>query len=164
MRTNRRGWLAWAGIALLSVGGCASAPEEPLLEAGLANLRFASVTLFETTAVLDFRLENLAPQDLQVTGASHRVTVNGLKLGRGMTGESLTVPRLGSAVQSVEFHLRNLSLARSLHGLGRQGIVDYELESTVYVARAGGGERSMRIRRTGQLDLATLSGPGVGVP
>ncbi len=139
--------------------GCASAPDEPTLEVGLANLRFTQMTVFETTALLDIRVDNLAPEEIRVTGGSHRVTVNGIKLGRGMTGESMPVPRLGSAVQSVEFHLRNLSLARSIHELSQSRLVDYELESTLYVATASGrSDRTHRVRRTGQLDLSSLGG------
>lgn len=149
-------------VCMMLACGCATTPEEPTLEAGLANLRFSQATLFETVAVLDIRLENLAPEEVRVTGASHRVAVNGVKLGRGMTGETLTVPRLGSALQPVEFHLRNLSVARTLHELSRSRTIDYELESTLYVQRAGGSERAIRVRRSGRLDLPTGSVPEAG--
>jgi len=145
-------------LALVFGAGCARAPDEPVLEVGLANLRFTQLTVFETTAVLDIRLDNLSPGEIRVTGGSHRVTVNGIKLGRGLTGETLPVPRLASAVQPVEFHLKNLSMARSIHDLSRSRWVDYELESIVYVARPGGGDRTIRVRRTGQLDLQAMGG------
>jgi LEA14-like dessication related protein len=145
-------------LALLVAAGCASAPEEPVLEVSLANLRFTQVTLFETTAILDIRIDNVAPEEIRVTGGSHRVTVNGIKLGRGLTGESVAVARLASAVQPVEFHLKNLSLARSVQELSRNRLVDYELESVLYVARPGGGDRTIRMRKTGQLDLQASGG------
>ncbi len=158
-----KAFLAWFGgglglLTLLVAAGCASAPEEPVLEVSLANLRFTQLTLFETTAVLDVRLDNLAPEEIRVTGGSHRVTVNGIKLGRGLTGESMPVARLASAVQPVEFHVRNLSMARSIQELSRSRLIDYELESIVYVARPGGGDRTIRVRRTGQLDLQAVGG------
>lgn len=139
---------------LLVIGpGCATAPEEPVMEVGLADLRFTHVTVFETTAELDIRLENLMPEAVQVTGGSHKVTVNGVSLGRGVTGEALPLARLGTGVQRVEFHLRNLSMARSIQDLGRNRVIDYDLESTLYVARPGSRDRTVRVHRSGQLDL-----------
>lgn len=162
----KRIWGLLGAGCWLVVLGCASVPEEPVLEAGLANLRFTRATVFETTAVLDIRLENLSPEELRVTGGSHRVMVNGIKLGTGLTGETLPVPRLGSAVQSVEFHLRNVSLARSIHDLSRSRLVDYELDSTLYLAGPGGSDRRVRVRKTGQLDLRAAEGarPPAGTP
>jgi LEA14-like dessication related protein len=158
-----KAFLTWftGGLGLFTLllgAGCVSAIDEPVLEVGLANLRLTQATLFETTAILDIRLDNLAPEEIRVTGGSHRVTVNGVRLGRGLTGESVSVARLSSTVQSVEFHLKNLSMARSIHELSRSRLVDYELESVLYVARPGGGDRAIRVQRTGQLDLQAVGG------
>ena len=145
-------------LALVLGAGCARAPDEPVLEVGLANLRFTQLTVFETTAVLDIRLDNLSPEEIRVTGGSHRVTVNGISLGRGMTGDTITVPRLGSSIQTVEFHLRNLSVARTIHDLGRSRVVDYTLESTLHVGRPAGSDRTVRVRNAGRLDLQGVQG------
>jgi LEA14-like dessication related protein len=155
--------LAWfaggLGLCTLLLGaGCATTTEEPVLEVSLANLRFTQLSLFETTAILDIRLDNVSPEEVRVTGGSHRVTVNGIKLGRGLSGEHVAVARLASTVQPVEFHLKNLSVARSIHELSRSRRVDYELESVLYVARPGGSDRTIRVRGTGQLDLQAAGG------
>jgi hypothetical protein len=150
-----------AGLVLwLGSAGCATAPEAPTLEASLVNLRFTRATVFETVAEVDVRLENLAPEDLEVTGAVHRLTVNGTSLGRGLVSTRLPVPRLSAASQAVEFHLRNFSLARSLQELTRRRVLSYELESTVYVARPGGGQRTVRLRKSGELDLQRVAPAG----
>lgn len=162
---GRLGAAAAAALALalaFASGGCATVPEEPFLEAGLANLRFTDVKVFETVALLDIRLDNISPEAVEVTGASHRVSVNGVKLGRGQTGESLAVPRLGSAMQVVEFHLRNYSMARTIHDLGRHRSLDYELESTLYVRQSNGRDRAVRLKRSGRLDLPAGVSPDAG--
>jgi len=143
------GWLA----------GCATTPEEPILEANLVNLHFTDATVFETVAVAEVRLTNLTGEDVRVTGAAHKVTVNGTNLGRGVSAAALTVPRLGSATQQVEFHLRNLSLARTIHELTRTHVLDYHLDGTVYAAQGAGRERGVKVRRDGQVDLNQLAPP-----
>lgn len=126
------------------------------------DLRFTQATVFETVAVAEVRLDNTSPSEVRVTGAAHKVMVNGHRLGRGLTGEPVSVPRLGSATQRVEFHLRNITMARTLHELTRAPVLDYELDSTVYVARDGGGERGIRVTRAGRLDLNAWNAPRGG--
>lgn len=138
---------------LAAVSGCATVSEPPPVEISLSNLRFTDATVFETVAVAEVRLENLAPEEIRVTGAVHRLSVNGTSLGKGMSGQSVAVPRLGSAPQEVEIHLRNFSLARTLREISQSRVVQYTLDSTLYVARPGGKDRSLRVLKSGQLDL-----------
>lgn len=148
------------GLALgsaLAGAGCASSPEEPFLEMSLADLRFTRATVFETVAQVQVRFENISPEDLQITGAAHRLSVNGASLGRALASDTVPVPRLQGATQAAELHLRHLALARTLHEISQSGLVTYELDSTVYVRRAGRGERAVRLRKTGELDLDRLA-------
>lgn len=157
-RGGRRGMTVLVAVGLLLLaGGCASVPEEdPPIEVTLADLRFTEATVFETMAVAEVRLANVSPSEVRVTGAAHKVVVNGRRLGRGLSSAEVTVPRLGTATQRVEFHLRNISMARTLHELAQARVVEYELDSTVYVAGPGGGDRTLRVQRSGQLDLSRL--------
>lgn len=142
-------------------GGCTTTPEEPALEASLVNLRFTSATVFETVAEVEVRLENVSPDEVQVTGAAHRLTVNGINLGRGLSPDRLAVPRLAGVTQPVAFHLRNFSLARGLQELVQSRMLSYELDSTLYLAGSGGrGSRTVRLRKSGELDLNRVSGSG----
>lgn len=140
-------------VALVAISGCATVSEPPPVEISLSNLRFTDATVFETVAVAEVRLENLAPEEIRVTGAVHRLSVNGTSLGKGMSGQTVSVPRLGSAPQEVEIHLRNFSLARTLREISQSRVVQYTLDSTLYVARPGGRDRSLHVVKTGQLDL-----------
>lgn len=138
------------------LAGCATTPEEPALDTRLVNLRFTDATVFETAAIAEVRLENISPADLEVTGAAHKLTVNGRKLGRGLAAAGVTVPRLGSTTQSVEVHLGNFSMARTLEEISRSHVVEWELDSTIYVRPPGGRERTVRVHRNGNLDLNRL--------
>jgi LEA14-like dessication related protein len=125
----------------------------------LVNLRFAQATVLETTVVADIRFENVAPADLEITGAAHKIVVNGRRLGRGLASTPITVPRLGSSIQSVEVRLGHLSVAKTLDEVARSHLVDYEIDSTLYVRTPGGRERSMKLHRKAILDLSRMAVP-----
>ncbi len=147
------------GLALALLAGCASTPSDPPLEVAVINLRFTQATMFETTAFVQLRFDNLTGSDLRVTGSSHRLTVNGLRLGRALANQGVLVPRLGSATQEVEVHLRNLALARLLHDLGQTRTASYALDGTVYVQSDHGSDRSVQVQRIGEFHLDTLLPP-----
>ena len=103
------------------------------LDVTLVDLQFEGVTLFETSANLQLRINN--PNDTPVTidGSTHEVYVNGLYLGRGTSDEMVTVPRLNSATQSVQVKLSNLSMIGKLQSLLESKGFDYSIESAFYV-------------------------------
>jgi LEA14-like dessication related protein len=147
-------------LAAAWLGGCATQPEDASLDMRLVNLRFAQATVLETTVVADIRFENVAPADVEITGAAHKIVVNGRRLGRGLASNSITIPRLGSAIQSVEVRLGHLSVAKTLDEVSRSHLVDYEIDSTLYFRAAGGRERSTKLQRKGILDLSRMAIPG----
>lgn len=157
-------WFRFAltGISMICLWtGCASGPvEDASLDVRLVNLRFVQATVFETTVVADLRFENVAPGDIEITGAAHKIVANGRRLGRGLASTSMVVPRLGTAIQSVELRLGNLSVAKTMEELTRNPLVDYQVESTIYVKRSGDRERSTKLVRSGILDLSRLAVEG----
>lgn len=151
---------SWALPSLLAAviavtSGCATAPEEPPVEVSVTNLRFTRASVFETVGEVELRLENLSPEDLQVTGASHKLTVNGVKIGRALSPDALALPRLSGASQVAECHLRNGALAKVIREMARDRgtATSYTLVSTLYVSRNGGKARSLTVEKSGALDL-----------
>lgn len=149
--------LAVSTLAAVWLVGCATQPEDASLDMRLVNLRFAQATVLETTVVADIRFENVAPADVEITGAAHKLVVNGRRLGRGLASQSITVPRLGSSIQSVEVRLGHLSVAKTLDEVSRSHLVDYEINSTLYFRSSGGRERTMKLQRQGILDLSRMA-------
>lgn len=145
-----------AGAALLWTlwSGCATAPSDPPLEVSVVHLRFTSASVFETVARAELRLENLSSEDLQITGASHKLTINGVRIGRGLSPDTLGVPRFSGVNQEVECHLRNGALAKVIGDLarGRGTSATYVLASSLQVAR-GGRSRTLQLEKSGTLDL-----------
>jgi LEA14-like dessication related protein len=149
------GWLAI--LALLLMNGCTSMRPEPGLEVTLADLRFSDATLMETTVQFVVRIENATPEPIALQGGVYRLSLNGMSLGKGMTGDTVEVPRFSSVTQPVAVHLSNLRMASRVRPILESGRIDYRLESLLYPVRG----RSISIRREGTLDLHEhQKGPG----
>lgn len=153
----------------LVLTGCASWSGLQPPTVSLTNLRFENMTPFETHAILTLRVENPNPEPVQFTGATHELKLNGVRVGRAMTGESLNVPRLSSATQEVPLHIGNLGLLLNGIRLMQATQLAYELDSTLYLP-GGLGLRRLQSSRTGTVNLSgteaqKLSGalvPGTG--
>ena len=98
----------------------------------LVNVHFKEATLLETTAVFTLRLDNDAPAPLEITGASHKLYLNGLYVGKGLSDATVTVPRLSSVTNNVTVHLSNLALATRVKSAIESKRVDYRIQSTFY--------------------------------
>lgn len=102
------------------------------LTVSLVNVHFKEATVLETTAVFTLRLDNAAPSPLEITGAAHNLYLNGLYVGKGLSDETLTVPRLSSVTNDVTVHLSNLALATRVKAAIESKRVDYRIQSTFY--------------------------------
>lgn len=114
----------------------------------LVNVRFIQATVLETSGVFTLRLNNETPDPLLLKGGVHKIYLNGLYVGEGLSNEPLEVAGLTSATQSVTVHLSNLALATRVKPLIESRVFDYRVESVLY-STAG----RLRIRSEGRLDL-----------
>ena len=98
----------------------------------LVTVHFKEATLLETTAVFTLRLDNDAPAPLEITGASHKLYLNGLFIGKGLSDATVTVPRLSSVTNDVTVHLSNLAMATRAKTVIESKRMDYRIQSTFY--------------------------------
>ena len=122
------------------------------MDVSLVNLRFEDVTPFETTGTFTVRVQNQTPDPLALEGGVHKIYLNGVYVGSGVSNDLLEVPRLSEGIQTVKVHLRNLSLARLIRDIVEAKRVDYRLDSLVY-ARYEGHAARVRVSKAGALDL-----------
>jgi len=146
---NRIAWLALAAVLLCS---CATLRYAENLNVSITNIGFGVSTLFETTLNVTVRIANETATPLVVEGGVHKVYLNGLYVGEGLSNETLEIQRLSSATQTIETHLQNLSLLTRVRGILDSQRVDYRIVSTIYV-RENGQSNRFRIARDGALDL-----------
>ena len=114
------------------------------------NVRFTQATAFETTATFTLRLSNETPEPLQLDGGAHKIYLNGLYVGEGLSGDTLDLPRLGTATQDVTVHLSNLRMVTRIKPIIESKSFDYQIKSVVYGKSPAG---RMKSASEGRLDL-----------
>jgi len=144
--------------ALLVLTGCATfAPDEDF-EVTLVNVTSGEVQPWETTLVFTVRLQNARPQPVTLIGASHKIYIDGTKVGTGLSREQVTLPALSDVAQPVTVRISNFNLARKLHAASQTGRLSYEVRSTLYQASGGG----IRAQKSGFIDFNGLMAPAPG--
>jgi len=147
-------WLITTVAALNS--GCVTPPDPESFDVTLVNLAGGNATIWETEAVVTVRLQNATPNDITVTGARHKIYLNGTYVGQGLSSESVTVPRLGTTTQDIAVHLKNFTVVRKLIGMQETRVAAYKVQSTIYGSSVGGFSRSFRAMKEGSVSLDQL--------
>lgn len=132
---------------LLLIAGC-SRNDGPAVS--LVSVHFQDATVLETTATFTLRLENEKPEPLQLNGSVHKIYLNGLYVGKGLSDATVSVPRLSTVTNDVTVHLSNLALATRLKSVIDSKSFDYRILSKFYGQSWLAGSRSVS---EGKLDL-----------
>ena len=134
-------------VSVFLLAGCAGSPGPSV---SLVTVKFQKATALETTATFTIRLSNEAPEARQFTGGAHKIYLNGLYVGKGMSDATVDVPRLGTVTQDITVHLSNLALATRLKSIIEAERFDYRIQSTFYGKGALG---RMKSEAEGKLEL-----------
>lgn len=165
MRTQRVIRAAWhrdttLSIVLLTLAlmtvGCASSGSLESPEVTLSGVQITDMTVFETTIETRLRVGNPNNESLTFDGASFKLELGDRKIGRGMTAERFTIPRLSTEVVSVTFHVNNAAAILRLKEVLEKQAVSYTVKATMFVER-GGSTRKLKTERTGEIDLSAMS-------
>lgn len=135
----------------LVLAGCASYRPMAGLNARLTDVRITEATPLETTLVFTMRIENENPVPVRLEGGVHKFFLNGMYVGKGMSGQEVVVPRFSSATQQVPVHLSNLALASQIQAMLERERVDFRLESILY-GEENGRHHRMALLKQGALD------------
>jgi LEA14-like dessication related protein len=106
---------AWVAILAVLVSGCASLfwmGEKPHVD--IVNVTPKEMRLLEQTFLLELRIQNPAETDLDITGMSFELEINGQPFARGVSNQSLTVERLSTRTVEVEAYTGLTSILRQL--------------------------------------------------
>jgi LEA14-like dessication related protein len=121
---RRRAWvlsLAFTGV----LAGCAApfgVSQPP--ELALSSIEGVDVGLLEQRYRLKLRVRNPNDTDLQVRGLSLAVELNGQPFARGVSDQTVTVPRMGEALLEVSATSSLGSVWRQLREVGKAGTQD----------------------------------------
>ncbi len=86
-----------AALALLLSGCAAIAPKLETPKLSIVNVELVKSDLFEQRLRARIKVENPNDRELAVKGITYTIEVGGEEFGRGISGSSFTVPRLGEA-------------------------------------------------------------------
>lgn len=142
-------------LSLLAIAGllCGCGSGTPGPSVSLINLRFEDATALETTATFTLRLSNESPQPVQLEGEVHKIYLNGLYLGKGLSDQAVEVPRLSTITHEVKVHLSNLALVTRIKSIIESKSFEYRIES---VFHGKSTFRRMRSESSGKLELKDL--------
>lgn len=90
---------SWAlGAACTALTACAAfAPKLETPKLSIVNVEIVKGDLFEQRLRARIKVENPNDRELAVKGITYTIEVGGEEFGRGISGSSFTVPRLGEA-------------------------------------------------------------------
>ena len=102
----------------------------------LTDLRMLDMTLFEQRYGLKIRVQNPNPVDLPITGMNFRLDINDAELGRGVSGQPVTVPAYGEAVVEIKLTSNLVRIFDQIRGLesGKGQSLRYRLAGGISVA------------------------------
>lgn len=116
-------------IVALMIVSCSSGSGPSV---SLVTVKFEDATALETTAKFTIRLSNENSEPVHITGAVHKIYLNGLYLGKGLSDQTLDVPRLGTMTNDVTVHLSNLALVTRLKSIIESKSFEYRVISTFH--------------------------------
>ena len=147
-------------VAIMALWLAACAALGPKLETprlSIINAEIIKSDLFEQRLKVRMRVQNPNDRELAVSGITYGIELAGEELGRGMTGSSFVVPRMGEAefdmminVNMAGTLLRLASKAEKTRG-GMPEALDYRIVGKVALAK--GLLRSVPFEEKGTLKL-----------
>ena len=145
-------------VVLLAMVGCAGlSPRLGTPKLSIVGVELLKGELFEQRLRARMRVQNPNDRELSVKGITYTIELGGEELGRGMSGSSFVVPRLGEA----EFDMMvNANLAGALlrlagrtrkPGAGAPDALEYRIVGKVQLSQ--GLLRTIPFEETGTLKL-----------
>lgn len=104
------------------------------------------------------RIQNASPEAVVVNGGAHKIYLNGVYIGQGLSNETAEVPRFGTATQEVQVYLSTFRLARASYRIYKSHTVAYRLASTVHGTQ-GGRAQKFRAAKEGTVNVDELTAP-----
>jgi LEA14-like dessication related protein len=99
----------------------------------VTNVTPLEATLFEQRLQVDLRVRNPNDFELKVTGLDFTLHLNGKRLARGLSSQTVTIPRLGEAILSVNTTTSTLEVMRQLLNLHKQKDMTYEITGVLHL-------------------------------
>ena len=131
----------------MTAAGCATVDSEAL-RVSVASLSVTNASLLEQRYLLRVRLQNPSGRELQLDGLVYDLSLNGRLFARGVSDQSVVVPRFGEAVIELPAVGSTGAVIRQVLDLGARKQVDYRL-----IGRAAQGGTTIRFDGKGDVPI-----------
>jgi LEA14-like dessication related protein len=140
-----------AVTALFLTAGCASNTQIRGIAVQLIEVKVAPVAGggADLTASIRYINENLVA--IASAGSRHRLSLNGVSVGRLESEQPIGLPQMGTDVQDITVRVDGAMLAR-LQEMQSAGVANYQLESTIRVL-AGDDKLESRTSASGSVPV-----------
>ena len=123
-------------VLVLALAGCARGKtvQYDYVDASISELRLGQVSVLEQTWEMTLRMQNPNNYDIPADGMKYWIEVNGKSFARGVTNQTVMIPRLGEAMIQVQAISDLSSVMRQIEDMRSSGYqsLDYRLTGTVY--------------------------------
>lgn len=146
--------LALAVISALTACAPFGLSEPP--EVSLVDLRPSEMALFEQRMAVMLRIRNPNDNALAVDGYRFAIELNGKPFARGISDQSVIVPRLSEATIEAAATVSTLDLVRQIIGVPERENLAYRISGTLFVS--GGLMRNVPFENSGEVDFKAARG------
>ncbi len=141
------------GVCLMAfVAGCGGGFRLTGVSVSLVDIKPASATVLESSAVLTLRYSNENVIPIGLSGSNHKVYLNGSYVGKALSKDPVGLAALTTTTQEVIVRFENLALMRQFVAMREQQTAAYKIESVLYVT-SGEEELSIKTSNSGSVDL-----------
>ncbi len=124
-------------VLVLALAGCAGGKAKPKMahvDVSISELKFGPSTVLEQTWLLTLRIQNPNNYEIPADGMKYRIDVNGKPFARGVSNQSVMVPRLGEAMIRVQAISDLPSVIQQIGDVRRlsQTGIDYTMSGMLY--------------------------------
>jgi LEA14-like dessication related protein len=130
----RFGIIVVLALALAGCGGKGKTVKYDYVDASISELKVGQVGVLEQTWDMTLRMQNPNNYDIPADGMRFLIRVNGKDFARGVSNQTVMIPRLGEAllqVQAISDLPAVMNQINDMTRLGYQGL-EYKLSGTVF--------------------------------
>ncbi len=120
-------------MLLLSLGACVTPQSVEAPQVALESVRLLEAKGLVQRVRIDLLVSNPNDFDIPLTGLDFSMTVNGADFAKGLSEETVTVPRSGNAVVPVDVTINMLTVFNQIQAVQTRGALDYRLTGTAYL-------------------------------
>ena len=144
--------LTAAALLISFIAGCSTtrhATTPP--DVSLTNVKVSDVSFFQTTLKVTTKIRNEDQYPVTFSGSSHRISLNGVDLGKAVSSDTIRLNPSESKEVDAEFELSHLSIASKIQSLVQSAQLKYDIDSEFYSGSNRFDRRTLRSSASGTL-------------